>query len=1035
MAIPNGQTYGGARVLVTGRVTAIAVDQSDPNTIYVGAARGGIWKTNNGGQSWAPRSDNELSLAIGALAVAASNPQVVYAGTGEGNLERYVQSFPLNSSPDNYLGNGVLKSIDGGLTWTTQGAAQFTGAGFYRIAVHPTNPDIAYAATSNGLFRTTNGGGTWTQLTNGLPAISATVIAATDVAIDPTNPSNVYCAFFADGVYKMGSGSANPPWTKQAGVLPTTGIGRIAISISRSSPSSVYAIFSDNAESIQGVYRTTTGGGTWSSLGLSVAGITGSSSYTLDLSVDPTTPDIVYITGTSLFKATRSTTTGVWSMVEIGANIHPDNHCFAFDPTNHLVIYAGTDGGIYKSIDGGTNWLDTINRGVCITQYEMIDQHPTSDAMVIGGTQDNGTEEYRNSPVFYHSDEGDGGFTAVDQSQPRNVLHAYYGTSLARSSQTGRFGSWFDASGGITGNSIFYAPFALDPTNSNNIAYGTDRICLDGSQGMGGWTVSVALPGLSGRVSAVCYVNSNLIYAGTTAGNIYKLAKSGSSWSATAIQAAPLPGRWVWDISTLPGSTNTVIVVLAGFGTGHVWRGAVPASGTATWTDISGTAPGRLPDIPVNSLVIEPAAPDTIYVGTDIGVFRTTNGGTGWVQFSQGLPNCAVYDLKLQNTSRLLRAATHGRGLWERKLDVASMPDVDIFLRDNLMESGYSSAAPGGTVASFDDPLQQVALGDTLYWYMCADIKVDALEGSPPSYQMNTSSVDYVAFESNLQHRNARRGNVNRVYVQVHNRGILPASNVTVKVLYANASAGLPPLPADFWTAFPGDSTDTSVWTPVGPARTIASLSPSEPAIVEWDWSTPMSVADHTCLLAICDCAEDAIPAASKVLNVNALVPSERRVGLRNLHVVSAAPGSFYWTPFQFFGDAGQSQKVRVLPSGARGWRAGLVLQKGAQGKLKLEGMSASKPTAGMLSALKERAGKDIDSFNVSLVYLVNDLRKGGALTDLALPKGKAGGHLQAMLLLIPPSSGAGKGTISILQEEGEALVGGSTFAVQATKR
>src|SRR5205823_6161342 len=116
------------------------------------------------------------------------------------------------------------------------------------------------------------------------------------------------------------------------------------------------------------------------------------------------------------------------------------------------------------------------------------------------------------------------------------------------------------------------------------------------------------------------------------------------------------------------------------------------------------------------SLAIEPGAPDSIYVGTDIGVFRTTNGGAGWVQFSQGLPNCAVYDLKLQNPARLLRAATHGRGLWERKLDVASMPDVDIFLRDNLMESGYGASSSGGTSAGFDDPLQYVALGDTLYW-------------------------------------------------------------------------------------------------------------------------------------------------------------------------------------------------------------------------------------------------------------------------------------------------------------------------------
>ena len=424
-AIPNGQTYGGARVLVTGRVTAIAVDPTNHQVIYVGAARGGVWKTIDGGRHWTAKSDNEVSLAIGALAIAPSDTQVIYVGTGEGNLERYVQSYALSSSPDNYLGNGVLKSTDGGDTWTNQGAANLTGAAFYGIAVHPTNANIAYAATSSGLFRTTDGGNNWTALSNGLPAITTTIIGATDVAIHPSAPDTVYAAFFADGVYKTtNSGAANPSWTKQTSVLPAGGVGRIALSVSPSSPSTVYALFSDGAESIKGIFRSTTGGGTWTSLGIaaaSLANITGSSSYTLNIAVDPTTPDIVYISGTSLFKAVRNTLANAWSLTEIGANIHPDNHAFAFDPASHLSIYAGSDGGIYKSIDGGATWSDSINRGLCITQFEMIDHHPTSDAVLIGGTQDNGTEAYRNSPVFYHADEGDGGFVAIDQAAPTNM--------------------------------------------------------------------------------------------------------------------------------------------------------------------------------------------------------------------------------------------------------------------------------------------------------------------------------------------------------------------------------------------------------------------------------------------------------------------------------------------------------------------------------------------------------------------------------------------------------------------------------------
>lgn len=1036
-AIPNGQTYGGARVLVTGRVNAIAVDPSNHQIIYIGAARGGIWKTTDGGRTWAPKSDNEVSLAIGALAIARSNPQVLYVGTGEGNLQRYVQSYTLNSSPDNYLGNGVLKSTNGGNSWTQQGAAQFVGAGFYRIAVHPTNADIAFAATSNGLYRTTNGGTTWSRLTNGLPAISATVIAATDVAIDPNNPNNVFCAFFAGGVYKTANGTAaNPTWTRQSSALPSgASSGRIAVAISPSAPSTVYAVISDTAESIQGIYRTTTGGGTWSSLGLTVGGITGSSSYTLDLQVDPTTPDIIYISGTSLFRATRNSMTGSWSLSEIGANIHPDNHCFTFDPTSHSTIYAGTDGGIYMSTNSGTSWSDTINRGPCITQYEMIDQHPTSEAVVIGGTQDNGTEQYRNSPVFYHSDDGDGGFVGIDQNQPRNMLHTYYSRSLARSTQAGRFGLWFDASGGLAGNPLFYPPFALDQTNPNNIAYGTDRICLDSSQGTGGWSTIVSLPGITQRVSAICYVNSNLIYAGTSTGQLYKLVKSGTTWSATAIHAAPLPSRWIWDIATRPGSVNTIIVGVAGFGTGHVWRGTVPATGAATWTNISGTGGGQLPNIPVNSLVVDPLAADTIYVGSDIGVFRTTNGGMAWMPFTQGLPNCAIYDLKLHNATRLLRAGTHGRGLWEKKLDVTSIPDVNIFVRDDLMESGRAAASSSGTTAGFEDPLQNVGLGDTLYWYMCADIKVDALDGAPPTYQMSISDVDYVAFESKLQHRNARRGNVNRVYVQVHNRGIQPATNVTVKLLFANASAGLPPLPSDFWTAFPANSANTSIWTPIGSPRVIPAISPTEPALLEWDWTTPMSAADHTCLLVICDCPADPIPGASKVLNVNTLVPSERHVGLKNLHIVNMLAGTMSWEPFQFYGNIESSQTIRIPSSLARTWQLGLMLQANTPQDLKLTGFTPTKPTDAMLTALKEKIGEGVARYDTSVIYMLDSLQKGGILDAVKLAKSKYGGLLQTMLLLIAPKTTGAKGNITILQEQDQkVLVGGSTFAVQTVK-
>jgi photosystem II stability/assembly factor-like uncharacterized protein len=892
--IPKGQTYTQAKVQVTGRITSIVVDPTDPNTIYAGAAQGGVWKTTDRGKTWNPKTDNEISLATGAIAIDPNNHLVLYVGTGEGNF-----------AGDSYYGSGVLKTTDGGNSWTTLGQTTFKGARFSRIAVNSTT---IFAATTFGVYRSLDGGLTWTQMTNGLPAISATIRGATDIVINPNTPDTAYAAFWGSGVYRTSNANAaSPTWTKLTNGLPIGNFSRIALSLAPSSPQTLYALIADAASPnyyINQFYRTTNGGNSWSAILLPLDPTSGANNigkqgfYNLNVAVDPTTPDIVYLSGISLWKATRNTITDIWSFVDIGGPFHPDNHSFAFDPTNHQVIYAGSDGGIYTSVDAGATWSDAINRGLCITQCEFMEQHPTSDAVIFIGTQDNGTEQFRNSPVFYHADDGDGGFVAIDQTNPQNVLSTYYGLNPKLSTTGGEYGSWIPVSRCLFGNALFYPPLALDQTNQNNCAIGADRIFLDTAQGTGGWPTIVELSDLAPteRISAINYTNSDLIYVGTELGRVYRLTNSGGTWTATALHAAPLPAptpvrHYIWDLAPLPNDVNTVIVVMSSFNIAHVWRGAVPASGPATWTDISGTGAGRLPDIPVNALIIDPAAPDTMYIATDVAVFRTTNGGTTWTQFSEGLPNCAVFDMRLHAPTRLLRVATHGRGIWERQLDTISLPEVDIFVRDNIMHTGRRSSSTSES-AAFADPLQHVSLGDPLSWSQCADIKIDALEGLIPAYQMNVADVDYAAFESKLVHRNPRRGTINRVYIQVHNRGIQPATNVTVKILYADASAGLPDLPSDFWTAFPGDSTDTSHWQPIGTAQVIPSILPTQPAILEWEWNIPTTAADQSCLLVVTDCADDPIQAANKVLNIVDLVPNEKRVGLKNLQVVNVSLGT-----------------------------------------------------------------------------------------------------------------------------------------------
>jgi photosystem II stability/assembly factor-like uncharacterized protein len=1031
-AVPNGQTYGGARVLVTGRLTEVVQHPTNASIIYVGAARGGVWRTTDGGLTWTPMSDNAESLAIGALAISKSNPQVLYAGTGEGDIYYYRLLYPTSSINAAYEGVGVLKSTNGGVNWVLQNpGGVFTGACFYKVAVHPTNDQITFGATNNGLFRTTNGGTSWTKLTSGLPAISSSVVACCDVVIHPTNPNIAYCAFWADGIYKTSNATAaTPSWTKLTSGLPAgSSISRISLGISPSSPSNVYALMSNSGDSFGGFYTSTNDGTNWT-LALS-SGVQVYGAYTSNVFVDISTPDIVYLSGVGVYKATRSGAS--WSVAAVGDNIHPDNHCFAGHPTNHLIVYAGNDGGIYKSSNGGSTWDDSINEGLNIMQFEFLGLHSTSDAVAIAGTQDNGTQMFRNHPAFYHSADSDGGQAGIDASDARNVIHTYYGASPERSTQGGKFGTYSSIAAGISGGSLFYPPYTYQDGNPLNIAFGTDRINLDSNQGQGGWPTKVpssgALPGIGGteNVSAIHYVNANLIYAATSSGKVYRLVQSGG-WTATAIHAAPLPVRWVWDIQALPGNPNVVILVMAGFGTPHVWRGTLSGA-TFTWVNISGTAPNAVPDVPCNSLVIDPLNATHFYVGTDIGVFRTTNSGTAWQLFNDGLPNTAVYDLRLTSLGsvRLLRAATHGRGMWERRLDVASSPNVDLFLRDHLMSTGRIIPAPSPVTATFEDPLQHVAIGNSLYWWQCADAKVDALDAGNNYQTPTVSAVDYLFYETKLEHNDPQRGKMNRVYVQVHNRGIQTATNVTVKILYADASPGLPNLPADFWTAFPGNGNQTN-WKAIGAAKVIPSLSPRRPEILEWDWTPPAGAATHSCLLIVVDSPSDPIPAANKVFNIGTLVTQEKRVGLKNLHVIDPPPGP-YWSELTIYSLAAGRDTIQ-FQSAPAGWSVGLLFPEDVVNKVELMGLKRTAVNKSQAKNLSVAVGRDVAASELKHFFSVTNPERGAQIGKI--PNVKGGFRLRVML---QANDQAEIGTFHVIQTAGDTILGGNTFVLRNKKK
>jgi hypothetical protein len=946
-AVPDGQTassyydWANLPALVTGRITSIVIDPDDANTIYVGSALGGVWKTKDGGRNWISTSDYAPSLGIGALVIDPNNCNILYAGTGEGNIAPEKELIGL-THPDNYYGYGILKTTDAGENWTLISKVNnpFIGSSFFRLAVGPFDSSRIFAATADGLFRSVDAGETWMRMDKGLPTCSNDKIASTDIIVHPANRDIAYTAFrrkdhkdeASAGVYRTeNANDTNVFWKKLKvnGDFDPSSITRISLTISKTDPNTLYALMASR-DIVDRFYRLEDKGDTvsWQRIPLPGNGNTwerdsigGQGQYNMNIAVDQRNSNTVYLSGISLWKAIRDNNTDTWNIRDIGMPIHPDHHAFAFDPNDRYVIFAGSDGGIYKSSNGGENWSDTLNEGLCITQFEFMDQHPTSDAVIFGGTQDNGTLQYRGTPVFYYSDYGDGGFVSIDKNNPNNIIHQYTYSSLYHSREAGQIDSWNPISvldkRGKEPPCLFYAPLTLDQENPKNIAFGSNRIFLDTDQGYKQWkikghenSIELRLDPKTGEkpaelVSAINFVNARLIYAATTYGKVYRITKNRAGWDDAVRIDDPnrLPPLYIWDIVNMPNDQNTIIIIMAGYGSekepsSHIWRGTLSNdnSNSFEWKDISGDGIGKLPSTSINAIVVDDKPPNYIYVGTDIGVFRTSNKDKTWIRFSENLPISSVYDMRLHTQSRLLRIATHGRGMWERQLNIESYNDVNLFLRNHIMDTGYLPASINPPQAApFSDALQDedggVKLNDKLTWDMCPDIKIDSPKGdSPPFYQIESiACVDYVKFESRLKHRNPKLGHICNIYVQIHNRGIIPVvENVIVKLFYASKSTGgvYPKLPKDFWTSF--SPKRERAWKSIGQVRTLPegakTLTNAEPTILAWQWGVPPKIGKEVGLLVVVESHQDPIPENHKKIdNIEELVKIERHVGLRTV--------------------------------------------------------------------------------------------------------------------------------------------------------
>jgi hypothetical protein len=691
--ISNGVNYSG-------RIPAIAVDKTTSGAstvIYLGGANGGVWKSTNNGTSWTPLGDTQSSLAIGAIAIDPNNNQVIYAGTGE-----------PNQSQDSYYGVGVLKSTNGGTTWTLYGNALFGTRtnSISRIVVNPLNSNQLFASSSLGLTTSTDAGVTWTKMTAGLP--NSGNFVADDVVIDASSsPIKIYTIGRSGfggtgyGVYKSSDGGAS--FAQQTTGLPAAASNfnyRSRMAIAPSNPNVLYLVTVNSSYKLyssgtyNGGYWTTDGGATWNSMAAMTAdpadgGFGGQGWYDLNVAVDPLNDSLIYVAGVDVHSATNArgtSATGGWRNItnvysSPNSGIHPDQHALAFGAcaASPCRLYVGNDGGIFYTDNGNAAAASVtytnLNNALAIAEFVGGDIGPNfgTTPLALGGTQDNGTMRYNGAAVWPVVRGGDGGFARINYSNPSVMYGEQYSLSIARSTNGGT--SWSSITSGITGTPLFYAPFNIDRTDSNHLVYGTDRV-NETLNGTSPWYQGSAQLEGGTQISALAIAPSNgaVIYAGLTNGHIYKTTagKSGSSAAYTQVSTGIGSNQWVNDFFIDPADPNTVYVVTGRFyrasGTGFIYK---TTNGGTSWSSIS----SNLPNLPVNSIAAYTSTVGRVLVvGNDAGVFFSTNDGSTWSALNNGLPLSAVNQVVIDPALTTILAFTHGRSVWKLALTTGVVP-------------------------------------------------------------------------------------------------------------------------------------------------------------------------------------------------------------------------------------------------------------------------------------------------------------------------------------------------------------------------
>ena len=744
--IPRNIGPGG----MSGRVTSIDVVHSNPDIMYSGTASGGLWKSTSGGIKWTPIFENEVTASIGAIAIQQSNPSIIWVGTGEGN--------PRNSLNGGY---GIYKSSDGGKNWLLMGLEKTRH--IHRIIIHPTNPDIVYAAAigspwgkhkERGVYKTINGGKTWSKVLYTNPKSGAA-----DLVMDPQNPNKLIAAmwehkrdpwFFNSG--GEGSGmyityDGGETWKQKTSLdgLPDGELGRIGIAIAQNKPEIIYALIEAKKN---GLYKSMDGGDTWKLMNENMDEIGNRPFYYAEIYVDPQNENRLF----SIFTYVNVSEDGGKSFNQlmpaygVSNGIHPDHHAWWIHPKNGNFMIDGNDGGMNITKDGGNTWRFIGN--LPVAQFYHINVDNEIPYNIYGGMQDNGSwrgpayvwrsQGIRNS-YWQEISFGDGFDVIPDKDDSR------YGWTMSQQGFVSRY-DW------KTGNNYSVRPthpnseislrfnwnaaINIDPKENNTIYFGSQFVHKSIDKGE---TWSIISPDLTTNnpkklnqhnsggltidatgaenhctilVIEPSQVESEMLWVGTDDGRVHYTQNGGQDWTEVTNNIKGLPkGSWIPQIKASKSVKGEALLVANDYRrfnyTPYVFR---TKNYGKTWERIVDTSDVTSYTL---SIVEDPKEPNLLFLGTDDGLYISIDKGDKWTKWVQGFPTVSVKDLIIHPREHDLIIGTFGRSAWVlddiRPLR-AIAKDKEI-LKNNI----YLFTPPTAYQAAYQQPTGSRFGGDALF--------------------------------------------------------------------------------------------------------------------------------------------------------------------------------------------------------------------------------------------------------------------------------------------------------------------------------